>query len=356
MSRFANPELDDSQRESVFHSLRRSTSRWDPKPEAPSVEQWREWLTDTSEGVRGREDVPEHIRRRVLARLDSARLDDPPPAADFAAMQALDSRCRRVKYAQWDQVSQIAAWARTSPQEVSDAVEGYRREWKSTPERDRPVVPETYARGWRITSPSMPKDDATIYAFWMAETQHEYSERRRFPQYVAVDVETTGISAKTSDIIEIGCVAYDEDGVERDRWSTLIRPRVNEEGVLDTGPVDVHGITPEDVADAPGIEESLAEFERRTQGACLIGHNLAFDLRHLRYAMDQDRQARGLPAGNYPWIAGVDTFWRTARTVDGLPNRKLATVAEHYGVEYTDGHRAEHDAKVAGDVFFRMTE
>jgi DNA polymerase III alpha subunit (gram-positive type) len=38
----------------------------------------------------------------------------------------------------------------------------------------------------------------------------------------------------------------------------------------------------------------------------------------------------------------------------GLENNKLVTVSASLGIPYTNGHRAEHDAAVAGEVFFEI--
>ena len=74
-------------------------------------------------------------------------------------------------------------------------------------------------------------------------------------EFVAFDLETTGLSSKTDRIIEIGAVLM-KDGKELDRFQTFVDP----ERQLEQKIVDLTGITDEMLRGAPKIEEILPEF------------------------------------------------------------------------------------------------
>lgn len=351
--------LDDPQRQSLFHSLKKGATRWTPTPEKPTVEEWKDWLTSVSEEAAVDPELSAFARQRIIDRLDKARLEEPPTGPEFVALQKFEKQTMKARFAMEEQAGQIGAWYGVPAEEVTAVVAKYRKEYFETPAKDRPEVPENYVKAFRITSPNVPKDPATIYGYWMAERAENYENKSTFGRYVALDLETTGISAISCDIIEFGCVVYDDQGNEIERYETFIQPRLNEEGVYDTGPVEVHGITASDVADAPKFKEVAPRIIEILDNACIIGHNVSFDTKHLRVALtrfieDHPDVAPDQVGKRTPWTAAADTYWKAARSIQGLTNSKLVTVAEHLEVPYTDGHRALHDAVVSGEVFFKI--
>jgi DNA polymerase III epsilon subunit family exonuclease len=356
LSRFSSEYLDDTQRKNLFHTLKRNATRWKPTPQQPTVEEWKEWLTEVSEQVRTNSDIPSYSKSRIISRLDRARFDDPPKGADFAALKYFEKQLVKSKYALRDQASQIGAWYGVGYDTVQDTIQKYREEYLEAPKNNKPHVPESYVKGWRNTSPNVPKDEATIYGHWKAEDPSNYELTNTYIKYVAMDLETTGISTKDSHIIEIGCVIYDNEGNELERWQSFVKPPANENGEIDTGPVHVHGIKPEDLSDAPTFEELAPEIERKFKNTILIGHNVSFDTKHLRVSFNNLAEAKGLEKEKMPWISAADTYWKAARHHGHLENSKLATIAKELGISYTDGHRALHDAAVSGEVFFKLRE
>jgi len=352
LSRFVSDHLDDPQRKSLYHSLKKAATRWEPSPQNPTVDEWKMWLSETSERVRLNPDLPSYAKSRVISRLDKARFDEPPKGSDFAAMKYFDTQIIKSKYALKDQASQISAWIGVPMEDVQAKVKMFREEYLALPRSQRPATPREFTKGFKQTSPNAPKDEATIYAHWRASDPNVYETRKNFDKYVSFDLETTGFSTKDCYIIEIGAVFYDSEGNETERWESFIRPPVNAEGVIDTGPTDIHNIFPKDVENAPTFADLADEIEQRFSGACVIGHNVGFDTKHLRAALTKNDRINGRKRQGDPWLAAADTYWEAARRNTDLPNSKLSTVAESLGVPYTDGHRALHDAVVCGDVFF----
>jgi len=89
--------------------------------------------------------------------------------------------------------------------------------------------------------------------------------------YLALDLETTGLDAATASVLSVGTVPI-RGGTIRwgERWYSLVRPPRPEE-VLN-GSLRVHEILPDELAGAPALEEVVPEIERRLAGAVLVVH------------------------------------------------------------------------------------
>ncbi len=94
--------------------------------------------------------------------------------------------------------------------------------------------------------------------------------------YVVFDIETTGFSAISDKIIEIGAVKVEEGRIV-ERFSTFVNPK----RPIPFRITNLTGITDEMVLDAPSIEEALPAFLEFTEGAVLVAHNAGFDMRFI---------------------------------------------------------------------------
>ena len=75
------------------------------------------------------------------------------------------------------------------------------------------------------------------------------------PDYVVFDLETTGTSVKSDDIIEISAIKT-VSGVIKETYSTLVNPKRS----IPAAASAINGITDEMTAQAPFLEEALAGF------------------------------------------------------------------------------------------------
>ena len=92
-------------------------------------------------------------------------------------------------------------------------------------------------------------------------------------EYVAFDLETTGLSSQHDEIIEIGAVILKE-GREVDRFQSFVDPG----RLLTQKIVDLTGITDEMLKGAPGIGEVLPRFLAFCGDRPLVAHNADFDV------------------------------------------------------------------------------
>lgn len=161
-----------------------------------------------------------------------------------------------------------------------------------------------------------------------------------FRDFVAVDIETSSFDSRTCEVIELGAVRV-RDGNAVERFQRLIRPRspVTEESRA------VHGITDLELEHQPPIEEVWPEFMAFCGADILIAHNgNGYDFPILR------RVGKDL-AGGADFV-GYDSL-PLARSLH-LGSRKLAHLAEHFGVSVTESHRALADAETLAQVFPRL--
>ena len=101
--------------------------------------------------------------------------------------------------------------------------------------------------------------------------------------YVALDLETTGLSPKNDRILEIGAVKI-EEGRETGRIATLIDPQMK----IPERIRELTGITQEMVAGQPTPAEAVRAFLDFCGELDLMGHNLIFDYSFLKHqAADQ---------------------------------------------------------------------
>lgn len=99
--------------------------------------------------------------------------------------------------------------------------------------------------------------------------------------YVAVDLETTGLSAKKDHIIEIGAIQV-KNGQIVGKWNKLIDPRVEIPERIE----GITGITQKMLKGQSYIEEVIGEFYEFCEDLPLLGHNILFDYRFLKKEME----------------------------------------------------------------------
>ncbi len=160
-------------------------------------------------------------------------------------------------------------------------------------------------------------------------------------EYVAFDLETTGLSSKTDRIIEIGAVII-KNGVEVDRFQTFVDPGC----ALERKIVELTGITDDMLAGAPTIEEALPRFLEFVGNRVLVAHNADFDTGFIRAACGQ----LGLP---YNFTA-ADTLILSQNLLPHLAKHKLNVVADALSLPEFNHHRAADDAVICGLIMDRL--
>lgn len=164
---------------------------------------------------------------------------------------------------------------------------------------------------------------------------------------VIIDTETTGVGKNDAVCEFSGIIAV--NGEIEQVFTTYINPMVP----IKMDAYAVHGISDDDVRDAPYIEDVADKIlELLHTGFPIVAHGLAFDVRMLRYCPDIAEQ----------WPTGVPTLctldyvrYRNPKTKD-LPSFKLPSVSTMFGLykEQKNMHRAEADCRALAELLPKL--
>lgn len=156
------------------------------------------------------------------------------------------------------------------------------------------------------------------------------------PDYILMDLETTGLHEEKNQIIEIGLLKL--SGGKREEFHSLIQI----DGELPESITELTGITRE-MLKRDGIKqrEAMLAFMEFVGNTILVGYNIKFDIRFLK----MEFQRLGLEWKERKYI---DILSLVKKEKMFLDNYKLPTVLTSYGIAGTVPHRA------LGDVEFLL--
>lgn len=160
-------------------------------------------------------------------------------------------------------------------------------------------------------------------------------------EFAIVDLETSGLEPSNSRIIEIAILLMNANGEIQEEYATLINP-----GNGQVGPTFLHHITEEAVATAPTFEEVAGDILSRLENRIVVAHHAAFEDKFL--ASEFRRVGIKMPS-----LPTIDTLL-LSRQITNLPNYKMETVLQHYGVEGIDAHTALGDVRAIAKILPRM--
>lgn len=169
--------------------------------------------------------------------------------------------------------------------------------------------------------------------------------------YIVLDLETTGFSPETDDIIEIGAYKV-KDNVVVDKFCTFVRPIV----YIPRNVQQITHITMNDVKDSDPIEPVIIDFFEFCEDCPFLGHNLQFDFSFL----ETKGKRVGLDFTRKHSRFGTCTL-KLARKYLNLKSNKLGDVAEYFEINIPvsdnsglDYHRAGYDAIVTKAIYERL--
>lgn len=154
--------------------------------------------------------------------------------------------------------------------------------------------------------------------------------------FVALDLETTGLSPSQDAVIEIGAVAVDDKG-KQEGFRTFVQ--ANRKIPL---PVKkLTGISETDLEGAPRLEEAVGLLADFVGGRPVVLHNAAFDLKFLE--------------GHWgPKAESWDTLDLSRAAFPGLRSHSLEYLSRLFGFHPGRSHRALEDATATAELFQRV--
>mgnify|MGYP004485454085 CR=1 FL=1 len=163
--------------------------------------------------------------------------------------------------------------------------------------------------------------------------------------YVVIDIETTGLDCEKDEILEVGAIRIRNHEVA-EKFVELIRPK----GEISKEISALNGITQE-MALKEGKEraEVLKRFWEFVGESPMVGHNLSFD----RAFLEKGSAKVGIAV---PRVACRDTLLLARRRIRDVPDYRLNTLANYFGIQISERHRALADCLVTFYVYEKLNE
>ena len=161
--------------------------------------------------------------------------------------------------------------------------------------------------------------------------------------YCVLDLETTGFSAKTEKITEVGIMKV-KNGEVIDEFSCFVNPEKH----IPERVTEVTNITDEMVKDAKTIEQVFPEILDFIKDSVLVAHNAPFDMGFLK----QNAKILGYEF-DYTYI---DTLSLAKDLFPDYKKYKLGKIAENLGIKVEVAHRALDDVDTTVKVFRVMLD
>ena len=159
--------------------------------------------------------------------------------------------------------------------------------------------------------------------------------------YCVLDLETTGLSAKTEKITEIGIMKV-KNGEVLEEFCEFVNP----EKPIPQRVQEITNITDDMVKDAPTIEEIFPKVLEFIKGTVLVAHNATFDIGFLKtVAKDLGYEF------DYTY---VDTLPLARKLYPELKKHKLGKIAEYLKIKVEVAHRALDDVDTTVKVLREM--
>ncbi len=156
-------------------------------------------------------------------------------------------------------------------------------------------------------------------------------------EYIAFDLETTGLNADRDEIIEIGAARF-RQGKVVERYQTLVNPGKS----IPSEVTHLTGIDDDEVATAPRMVSLLPRLRAFFGESTLVCHNVSFDVGFMN--------KHGLLADN----PAQDTYELATILLPDAPRYNLGSLAAQMGVVLEDAHRAYADAEATGQLYWQL--
>ncbi len=161
--------------------------------------------------------------------------------------------------------------------------------------------------------------------------------------FVAIDIETTGLSPENNKIIEVGALKI-RDGKVVDTLSVLIDPEVS----LPYQIVELTGITDSMLSGKETFSEASKNIYEFIKDEPLLGHNIRFDYSFLKHHLANS----GYTIDNKL----IDTLRIAKGLHPEMASRSLSNMCIKYNLVNEAAHRAYEDARVTMALYFAMCD
>lgn len=155
--------------------------------------------------------------------------------------------------------------------------------------------------------------------------------------YVSVDLEMTGLHARTDRILEIGAVKVEQGSVS-ETYQCLVNPRME----LPEEIINLTGITNQMARQGSDTGEAVEEFLKFAEDLPLVGHNIIYDYSFLK----QYTVNHGIALEK----EAVDTLKLARKFLPQVEKKSLDYLCELLKIERARNHRALEDARATAEL------
>lgn len=163
--------------------------------------------------------------------------------------------------------------------------------------------------------------------------------------YIVIDIETTGLTHLSDDIIEIAAIKI-VNGKADEEFHTLVQ---NEKAIPESI-IELTGITQEEIKqNGINLYTALQEFLTFIKDETIVCHNIAFDYRFIQAACKKVQLQS-------PKNECIDTLALARRKLKGLSDYQLKTIADYFSIDVTGMHRALRDCYITYGIYNKLNE
>lgn len=159
--------------------------------------------------------------------------------------------------------------------------------------------------------------------------------------FVVLDIETTGLSSSTDEIIEIGAVKVKNHQVI-ETFTSFVRPNRK----IPMRITELTGITNDMVLNEKTIDIVLPRFLDFCDNAILVAHNAKFDISFIEKACDQ----WGYPKD----FTVIDTLSLARVAIPEISRHNLKALTKYYKIKLENHHRALDDALATAKIYINL--
>lgn len=163
---------------------------------------------------------------------------------------------------------------------------------------------------------------------------------------LVVDLETTGLDPRSDAIVEIAaCLLAPKTLTEVGWFHSVVRTDVR----MDARAASVHGVSLDDLADAPPLASVIKDFAGFAPNQVILaGHNVSFDVAFLRAAYEQTNH-------RFEFDYHLLDIWSIAFFILGaegvsLQSYSLDALCSLFGIKRGQRHRALEDARASAAI------
>lgn len=161
--------------------------------------------------------------------------------------------------------------------------------------------------------------------------------------YIAVDIETTGLSPRKDKIIEIAAVKV-IGGEIINEYHEILNPQI----AIPEKIQKLTGITEDMIKEKPLVGEIIEEFIEFCGTLPILGHNILFDYSFIKRA--------ALNAGLEFEKEGIDTLFICRKLMPPDKKKQLSSACEYFDIKRKSAHRASEDARDVSLLYQRAAE